>query len=80
MRQVDLSRWMNNDKNGKFNSDLFMGTMIQSLGELKGYIVQIIFPDLAIPTKKYATNEEAVKAEYEIWESIEGKPIKLGVK
>lgn len=68
--QVDLSRWMNSDKNGKFRSELFMGTMIMPLGQLKGYTVQIIFPDLAIPSRVVQTQDEAKQIEREVWETM----------
>ena len=72
--QVDLKAkgWVNEDKNAKLNSDFFVGTIIQSLGDLKGYIVNIMFHGIAIPSKKVMTYEEADKIENDIWDTIQG--------
>jgi hypothetical protein len=70
MNKVDLSPFINGDKNAKVNSDLFVGTTIQSLGELKGYTVQIMLIGLAIPSKVKMTFEDALKMESEIWQAM----------
>ena len=72
--QIDLKArgWVNADKNTKLNSDFFVGTIIQSLGDLKGYIVNIMFYGIAIPSKVIMTYEDAQKLESEIWETIQG--------
>jgi hypothetical protein len=66
---VDLVKegWVNTDKNVKMNSTFFMGTTIQSLGDLKGYSIHIMFLGMAIPSKVVQTNEDAVKLEADIW-------------
>jgi hypothetical protein len=67
---IDLKPFINDDKNAKMNSDFFMGTTIQSLGNLKGYSVQMMFLGMAIPSKVVITHEEAVKMETEVWEAM----------
>ena len=71
---IDLKErgWINSDKNCKMNSDFFLGTTIQSLRELKGYTVHILFFGMAIPSKVQATFEDATKLESEVWETIQG--------
>jgi hypothetical protein len=69
---IDLKEkgWINSDKNVKLNSDFFIGTTIQSLGDVKGYTVQIMVMGLAIPSKVVMTNEQAENLEAEIWEAM----------
>ena len=68
---VELKKWLNPDKAAPtMHKQWFMGTMIASMGDLKGYIVQILFPNLAIPTRVYQTHEETLKIENEIWEAF----------
>lgn len=68
MDYVELKQWMNSDKMpAKMSKKFFMGTAIVDQGTLKGYQIQILFPQMGIPTKIYQTNEEAVKVENEIW-------------
>ncbi len=70
MKKVDLCDWINSDKNFKANADLFMGTTVQSMGDLKGYTVQMLFLGMAIPSKIVRTNEEAKAMETAIWEAM----------
>ena len=71
--RIDLKakRWINDDKDCCMNSDFFMGTSMQSFGDLKGYNVNMIFLGMAIPTKKVGTYEDAKKLENDIWETME---------
>lgn len=70
---IDLRerRWINDDKNVKMNSDFFIGTTIQSLGDLKGYSVHIMFFGLSIPSRIIATWEDSIKLENEIWKEMQ---------
>ena len=67
--RVDAKRFLPDDRNGQFNSDLFVGTIIQSFGIGK-YAVQMIFLGMAIPSKVVGTHEEAEMLEKEIWEAM----------
>ena len=72
MDKVVLNKWIGDDKPlTEMNKQWFMGTMIADLGKLNGYIVQIMFPQLAIPTKKIISYEDAKKIKDEIWEAFE---------
>ena len=73
--RVDLTKWMPHDKSMQVESSRFVGTCLQSLGSLKGYIIQIIIENLPVSTKVFATNEEALAIENEIWEAMQGGAI-----
>jgi len=66
----DLAKWIPNNKNFKANEKLLMGTTIQSMGDLKGYTVQMVFLGMAIPSRVVGTFEDAVAIETEIWAEV----------
>ena len=69
MKQVDLKPFIPDNRNGKFNSDLFQGTIIESMG-LGKYCVNIMFLGVAPKSRVVGTNEEALKLEAEIWRAM----------
>lgn len=69
MKQVDLKPFIPDNKNGKFNADFFMGTMIQNYG-LGKYAVAIIFMGITPMSRVVGTNEDALKLEAEIWAAM----------
>ena len=70
--RVDLTKWMSHDKSIQVDSKRFMGTSVQSLGNLQGHAIQILIEGLPIPSKKFGTYEEAKQAENDIWEAMGG--------
>lgn len=70
--KVDLAPFLNSDKNFKGNSGAFVGTTIQSLGELKGYTVHMCFMGMAIPSKVVGTFDEAMAIESAVWDAVGG--------
>lgn len=68
--RVDLKPWIPEDKNVQVESSHFIGTIIQQLA-IGNYKVQMLFPTLAVPSRSYATNEEALKAQDEIWAAMQ---------
>lgn len=68
--RVNLKPWIKEDKNLDMNSEFFMGTTIQSMGDLKGYTVQILFMGMAVPSHVVQTNGDALKMQDEIWRAM----------
>jgi hypothetical protein len=56
------------DKNCNIDSEFFVGTVIQSMGDLKGYSVQMMFVGgMSIPSVVKQTFTEAKDLEDYIW-------------
>ena len=73
--KVDLKPFLPNDKNMIVNSSAFIGTTIQSYGDLKGYSVQIVLFGLAIPSRRVQTNEAAKTIENDIWTAMTDREV-----
>jgi len=71
--KVDMQQFLNADKNATMESDMFVGTAIQSLGELKGYTVNMLFVGYSIPSRVVQTSEEARGLEAKAWEVLKGE-------